>query len=112
MNSLSLLRDALFAKGKEFERVLKMGRTHLQDAVPMSLGQEFHGWGTRSGSRNGTRHFVRDLDQPKFEQHRRARARRGHRRGLVHGAEAQKVQNQQENSGTLNNIARTQPEGG
>jgi aspartate ammonia-lyase len=26
-----------------------MGRTHLQDAVPMSLGQEFHGWGTTIG---------------------------------------------------------------
>jgi aspartate ammonia-lyase len=49
MNSLSRLRDAFFAKGKEFERVLKMGRTHLQDAVPMSLGQEFHGWGTTIG---------------------------------------------------------------
>ena len=49
MDSLSRLRDAFFAKGKEFERVLKMGRTHLQDAVPMSLGQEFHGWGTTIG---------------------------------------------------------------
>src|SRR5215468_9920896 len=46
MNSLSRLQDAFYAKAKEFERVLKMGRTHLQDAVPMSLGQEFHGWGT------------------------------------------------------------------
>ncbi|MCC7325721.1 MAG: aspartate ammonia-lyase [Burkholderiales bacterium] len=46
MESLSRLRDAFFAKSREFERVLKMGRTHLQDAVPMSLGQEFHGWGT------------------------------------------------------------------
>jgi len=26
-----------------------MGRTHLQDAVPMALGQEFHGWGTTIG---------------------------------------------------------------
>jgi aspartate ammonia-lyase len=43
------LQDAFYAKGKEFERVLKMGRTHLQDAVPMSLGQEFHGWGTTIG---------------------------------------------------------------
>ena len=42
-------RTAFFAKGKEFDRVLKMGRTHLQDAVPMSLGQEFHGWGTTIG---------------------------------------------------------------
>ena len=43
------LQAALFAKAKEFEHVLKMGRTHLQDAVPMTLGQEFHGWGTTIG---------------------------------------------------------------
>ncbi|MGO9372102.1 MAG: aspartate ammonia-lyase [Syntrophobacteraceae bacterium] len=49
MVALGRLRDAFFAKGKEFENVLKMGRTHLQDAVPMSLGQEFHGWGTTIG---------------------------------------------------------------
>jgi aspartate ammonia-lyase len=49
MDSLSRLQDAFYAKAKEFERVLKMGRTHLQDAVPMSLGQEFHGWGTTIG---------------------------------------------------------------
>ena len=33
-------------KGEEFKSVLKMGRTQLQDAVPMSLGQEFSAWGT------------------------------------------------------------------
>jgi len=49
MDALRRLQDAFFAKGKEFEKVLKMGRTHLQDAVPMSLGQEFHGWGTTIG---------------------------------------------------------------
>jgi len=49
MDSLRQLQEALFAKGREFNRVLKMGRTHLQDAVPMSLGQEFHGWGTTIG---------------------------------------------------------------
>ena len=47
--ALKRLQDAFYAKGKEFDRVLKMGRTHLQDAVPMSLGQEFHGWGTTIG---------------------------------------------------------------
>jgi len=47
--ALRRLQDALNAKGKEFERVLKMGRTHLQDAVPMSLGHEFRGWGTTIG---------------------------------------------------------------
>lgn len=35
------LADALEAKGKEFDHVLKSGRTHLQDAVPIRLGQEF-----------------------------------------------------------------------
>src|SRR6187455_989921 len=49
MDALSALQQAFFAKAKEFDRVLKMGRTHLQDAVPMSLGQEFHGWGTTMG---------------------------------------------------------------
>jgi aspartate ammonia-lyase len=49
VDALRRLQDAFYAKGTEFERVLKMGRTHLQDAVPMSLGQEFHGWGTTIG---------------------------------------------------------------
>src|SRR5512136_231270 len=49
MEELRRLWDAFFAKGKEFENVLKMGRTHLQDAVPMSLGDEFNGWGTTIG---------------------------------------------------------------
>ena len=49
MDALRKLSDAFFAKGREFDRVLKMGRTHLQDAVPMSLGAEFHGWGTTIG---------------------------------------------------------------
>jgi aspartate ammonia-lyase len=35
------LADALDAKGKEFWNILKSGRTHMQDAVPMRLGQEF-----------------------------------------------------------------------
>jgi aspartate ammonia-lyase len=46
MEALQKLSDAFKAKGREFDKVLKMGRTHLQDAVPMSLGQEFNGWGT------------------------------------------------------------------
>ncbi|GLK18429.1 aspartate ammonia-lyase [Herbiconiux flava] len=40
------LRDAFAAKGVEFGHVLKVGRTQLQDAVPMTLGQEFHGFAT------------------------------------------------------------------
>jgi fumarate hydratase, class II len=38
------LRDALDAKGKEFAGIVKIGRTHLQDATPLTLGQEFSGW--------------------------------------------------------------------
>jgi aspartate ammonia-lyase len=49
LDALRGLQQAFFTKGDEFSRVLKMGRTHLQDAVPMSLGQEFHGWGTTIG---------------------------------------------------------------
>jgi len=40
--SLENLIQALAAKGDEFSSLLKMGRTQLQDAVPMTLGQEFH----------------------------------------------------------------------
>ena len=39
--SLKNLQSALEAKAKEFDDVLKSGRTHLQDAVPVTLGQEF-----------------------------------------------------------------------
>ncbi len=38
------LRDALEKKGGEFADVVKIGRTHLQDATPMTVGQEFSGW--------------------------------------------------------------------
>jgi aspartate ammonia-lyase len=38
------LADGLASKSREFEHVLKTGRTHLQDAVPMTLGQEFGGY--------------------------------------------------------------------
>ena len=38
------LRDALAAKAGEFAEIVKIGRTHLQDAVPLTLGQEFSGY--------------------------------------------------------------------
>jgi fumarate hydratase class II len=38
------LRDALAAKAREFADIVKIGRTHLQDAVPLTLGQEFSGY--------------------------------------------------------------------
>jgi fumarate hydratase class II len=38
------MRDALDAKAKEFGPIVKIGRTHLQDATPLTVGQEFSGW--------------------------------------------------------------------
>lgn len=43
---LEKLQLAFDAKGNEFRTVIKMGRTQLQDAVPMTLGQEFKGFAT------------------------------------------------------------------
>jgi fumarate hydratase, class II len=42
--ALKSVRDALAKKAKEFEGIVKIGRTHLQDAVPLTVGQEFGGW--------------------------------------------------------------------
>jgi len=42
--AMEMLRQALDAKRKQFWEILKIGRTHLQDAVPMRLGQEFGGY--------------------------------------------------------------------
>ena len=42
--ALATLRDTLAAKSAEFADVVKIGRTHLQDATPLTLGQEISGW--------------------------------------------------------------------
>jgi len=42
--AVEALRDALAAKAREFDHIVKIGRTHLQDATPMTLGQEFSGY--------------------------------------------------------------------
>ena len=59
------MRDALLAKGDEFDDVIKSGRTHLQDAMPIRLGQEFAAYG-RTIDRNISRleqmaDYLRDL---------------------------------------------------
>jgi aspartate ammonia-lyase len=46
---LGSLRDAFMQKGQEFADIVKMGRTQLQDAVPMTLGQEFHAYAVTIG---------------------------------------------------------------
>ncbi len=45
--SLAQLHAALDAKAKAFKSVVKIGRTHLQDATPLTLGQEFSGYATQ-----------------------------------------------------------------
>ncbi|WP_320172426.1 aspartate ammonia-lyase [Maridesulfovibrio sp.] len=49
IESMDYLRSAFAAKSREFSHVLKMGRTQLQDAVPMTLGQEFGSYATMIG---------------------------------------------------------------
>jgi aspartate ammonia-lyase len=55
--SAGALADALDAKAQEFARILKTGRTHLQDAVPITLGQEFGGYAAN------VRHAARELER-------------------------------------------------
>ena len=57
LSGLRELKAALEAKAKEFADVLKMGRTENQDAVPMTLGQEFGAYAVMIG--DGTRHLAR-----------------------------------------------------
>ncbi len=45
--ALEALRGALRARAEDFAAVIKIGRTHLQDAVPLRLGQEFGGYGAQ-----------------------------------------------------------------
>src|SRR5207249_6019668 len=44
MPAVKELRDALQHKSTEFKDIVKIGRTHLMDAVPLTLGQEFSGY--------------------------------------------------------------------
>ncbi|MDR9829032.1 aspartate ammonia-lyase [Vibrio sp. FNV 38] len=44
IEAIEYLKGAFDEKSEEFKTILKMGRTQLQDAVPMTVGQEFHAW--------------------------------------------------------------------
>ena len=73
--SVRRLRDALAARAKEFADIVKIGRTHLQDAVPLTLGQEFGGYVAQLDA---------DIDRIELDAARTAgagdrRDRRGHR---------------------------------
>src|SRR3546814_13644653 len=48
--ALGHLHAALDAKAQAFEKIIKIGRTHLMDATPLTLGQEFSGYATQVAS--------------------------------------------------------------
>jgi fumarate hydratase, class II len=48
--AIAHLEKALARKAKEFARIVKIGRTHLQDATPLTLGQEFSGYAAQVGA--------------------------------------------------------------
>ncbi|SFK88336.1 fumarase, class II [Halogranum rubrum] len=58
--ALDTLREALEAKEEEFDDVVKTGRTHLQDATPVTLGQEFGGYKTQVEKGLARVDYVRD----------------------------------------------------
>ncbi len=47
--ALNALQDALAAKANAFASIVKIGRTHMQDATPVTLGQEFSAWAAQVG---------------------------------------------------------------
>jgi fumarate hydratase, class II len=57
---VSALRDALALKADSFQGVVKIGRTHLMDATPLTLGQEFSGYVAQLS--HGIRHLESTLD--------------------------------------------------
>ncbi|MEH7885315.1 aspartate ammonia-lyase [Bacillus sp. JJ1609] len=56
LDTMSIMREVFSQKAREFDSVIKMGRTHLQDAVPIRLGQEFEAY---------TRVIERDIERIK-----------------------------------------------
>ena len=93
--AVARLRDTLDAKAKAFSDVVMVGRTHLQDATPLTLGQAISGWAAQldqaiatieracdglhaaGDRRDGGRH--RAQRRPAFRRNGRAQARRGDR---------------------------------
>ncbi len=61
MKKIQYLIDGFQVKGRDFVDVLKMGRTQLQDAVPMSLGDEFNAWATNLQEEISSLKRCRDL---------------------------------------------------
>ena len=78
--AMEVLQDSFMRKAEEFHDVLKMGRTQLQDAVPMTLGQEFGTYGVMIGEDRAPplrgRHDAA-RDQPRRHGHRHPAQRPG-----------------------------------
>jgi aspartate ammonia-lyase len=68
---LEMLSQAFHAKGDEFKHILKMGRTEGQDAVPMTLGQEFHAFGNQLDAEIKS---LKDMEKYLYEQNMGATA--------------------------------------
>ncbi|MBO3096908.1 aspartate ammonia-lyase [Gelidibacter sp. DF109] len=64
LEKINLLTTRLDIKGAEFKKVLKMGRTQLQDAVPMSLGDEFSAWAANLKEETKMLKICRDIILP------------------------------------------------
>ncbi len=60
--AVSQLRNTLHAKSEQFKNVVKVGRTHLQDATPITLGQEIGGWAAQlDGALDGVQRTIPGL---------------------------------------------------
>src|SRR5262249_54837171 len=60
--SLERLTDEIWSKAKDWVDVIKIGRTHLQDATPLTVGQEWSGWATQLvDARNRLEQRMEDL---------------------------------------------------
>ena len=80
--ALNRLEEALAAKAKEFMPVIKTGRTHLQDATPIRLGQEFEGYaGQIERARRRLDYAIQELSRSRAGRHRR-RHRHQHAPGV------------------------------
>jgi aspartate ammonia-lyase len=71
ISEAKLLAAACHKKGEEFKNLIKMGRTEGQDAVPMTLGQEFHGFG---GQIDGAIEALRKSEEYLYEENMGATA--------------------------------------
>lgn len=61
LEKINILTNQFDRKSAEFKKVIKMGRTQLQDAVPMSLGDEFSSWSTTLKEETRNLKYSRDL---------------------------------------------------